>query len=60
VIYELDRAGLGFGENVIVQGAGGPGLIAVAVAKAHGAGQVIVVDLVPGTGWRGRGVRCVM
>jgi threonine dehydrogenase-like Zn-dependent dehydrogenase len=46
VIYGLDRVRLGFGESVVVQGAGGLGLFAVAVAKARGAGQVIVVDAV--------------
>jgi threonine dehydrogenase-like Zn-dependent dehydrogenase len=47
VIYGLDRVHLGFGENVVVQGAGGLGLFAVAVAKARGADRVIVVDTVP-------------
>jgi threonine dehydrogenase-like Zn-dependent dehydrogenase len=47
VIYGLDRARLSFGESVIVQGAGGLGLFATAVARARGAARVIVVDAVP-------------
>ncbi|GAA4367898.1 zinc-binding dehydrogenase [Agromyces bauzanensis] len=44
VIYGLDRVGQGFGETVVVQGAGGLGLFATAVAKARGASTVITVD----------------
>lgn len=47
LVYGLERVDLGFGENVVVQGAGGLGLFAVAVAKARGADRVIVVDAVP-------------
>src|SRR5215203_722714 len=43
----LELAGLGTGETVVIQGAGGLGLYAIAVAKERGAGQVIVVDGVP-------------
>jgi threonine dehydrogenase-like Zn-dependent dehydrogenase len=44
VIFGLTRAGLTFGESVVVQGAGGLGIQAVAVAREMGAGTVIVVD----------------
>jgi L-iditol 2-dehydrogenase len=47
VIYGLTRAGLRMGETVVIQGAGGLGLNAVAVARDMGADQVIVVDRVP-------------
>ena len=40
----LDVAGVGVGDNVVIQGAGGLGLYAIAVAKERGAGQVIVID----------------
>ncbi len=39
-----DLAGLGVGETVVVQGAGGLGLYAIAVARERGAGRIIVVD----------------
>ena len=39
-----ERVDQGFGDDVVVQGAGGLGLYAVAVAKARGARQVIAVD----------------
>ncbi len=39
-----DLAGLTVGENVVIQGAGGLGLYAIAVARERGAGQVVVVD----------------
>ncbi len=44
VIYGLERAELRFGDSVVVQGAGGLGLFACAVAKEMGAGQVIAID----------------
>jgi putative phosphonate catabolism associated alcohol dehydrogenase len=44
VVCGLDSAKLGMGETVVIQGAGGLGLYAIAVAKERGAGQVIVVD----------------
>ena len=44
VVQGFERAGLRAGESVVVQGAGGLGLYATAVAKHLGAGNVIVVD----------------
>ena len=44
VWYGLKRADLRPGETVVVQGAGGLGLYAVAVARAWDAGRVIVLD----------------
>lgn len=44
VIYGLDKAGLKFGDRVVIQGAGGLGLNATAVAKDLGAEQIIVID----------------
>lgn len=46
VYYGLEQAGLASGETVIIQGAGGLGLYATAVAKDKGA-RVIVIDGVP-------------
>ncbi|WP_432180503.1 zinc-binding dehydrogenase [Streptomyces sp. NBC_00063] len=46
VIYGIDQIDVRYGETVLVQGAGGLGLGAVAVAKARGA-RVIVADGVP-------------
>jgi threonine dehydrogenase-like Zn-dependent dehydrogenase len=40
----LDLAGLAVGENVVIQGAGGLGLYAIAVARERGAGRIVVVD----------------
>jgi len=48
VIYGLHQAGLRFGGSVVIQGAGGLGIQAVAVAKDMGAATVIVVDQIPG------------
>jgi threonine dehydrogenase-like Zn-dependent dehydrogenase len=48
VLYGLHRAGLSTGDTVVVQGAGGLGLNAVAVARDMGAGRVIVIDRIPG------------
>jgi len=42
-----DVAQLGVGETVVIQGAGGLGLYAIAVARERGAGRIIVVDGVP-------------
>jgi threonine dehydrogenase-like Zn-dependent dehydrogenase len=42
-----DLAGLGVGETVVIQGAGGLGLYAIAVARERGAARIIVVDGVP-------------
>jgi D-arabinose 1-dehydrogenase-like Zn-dependent alcohol dehydrogenase len=47
VIYGLEEARLGMGETVVIQGAGGLGLFATAVARERGAGKVIVIDGVP-------------
>jgi len=44
VIYGLVRAGLAFGESVVIQGAGGLGIQATAVAREMGAGTIVVVD----------------
>ena len=44
VIAGLDRARLMSGETVAIQGAGGLGIYATAVAKAGGASKVIVID----------------
>jgi L-iditol 2-dehydrogenase len=46
VIYGLTRAGLRAGDTVVLQGAGGLGLNAVAVARDMGADRVIVLDRV--------------
>ncbi len=48
VTYGLQRAGLRYGDTVVVQGAGGLGLNAIAVAKEMGADAVIAIDGVPG------------
>lgn len=46
VIYGLTRAGLRAGDTLVVQGAGGLGLNAIAVAGDMGAERVIVLDRV--------------
>src|ERR687885_1325218 len=43
----LDLAGLRLGESVVIQGAGGLGLYAIAVARERGAGRIIAIDGVP-------------
>lgn len=43
-IYGLDQIGIRLGDTVVIQGAGGLGLYATALAKEMGAGQVIVLD----------------
>ena len=48
VLYGLQQAGLRFGQTLVVQGAGGLGINAVAVARDMGAEQIIVFDRVPG------------
>jgi threonine dehydrogenase-like Zn-dependent dehydrogenase len=48
VIFGLHQVGLRFGGTVVIQGAGGLGLQAAAVAKDMGAATVIVVDQIPG------------
>ena len=37
------------GDTVVIQGAGGLGLYATAVAREMGAGKIIVLDRPPGT-----------
>ena len=44
VIQGLDRVSAGMGDTVVIQGAGGLGIYAAAVAKERGAHRVIVVD----------------
>src|SRR6185295_5165222 len=44
VVGGMQLAGLKMGENVVIQGAGGLGVYATAVAKEMGAGKVIVID----------------
>ena len=44
VVYGLHQAGVRMGDSVVVQGAGGLGLNAVAAAKEMGAGIVISID----------------
>lgn len=46
VMQAFDRAQLSFGETVVIQGAGGLGLYATALAKARGAATVVVLDTV--------------
>ena len=48
VIFGLGKAGLAFGGSVVIQGAGGLGVHAAAVAKDMGAATVIAVDQLPG------------
>ncbi len=47
VVHGLERAAVSLGETVVIQGAGGLGLYAAAVAKARGAARVIALDAVP-------------
>jgi L-iditol 2-dehydrogenase len=47
VLYGLRKAGLRQGDSVVIQGAGGLGLNAVAVARDLGADRVIVIDRIP-------------
>ena len=47
VIYGLNQIGIALGDTVVIQGAGGLGLYATAVAKEMGAAQVIVLDRLP-------------
>jgi threonine dehydrogenase-like Zn-dependent dehydrogenase len=44
VIYGLERVGFSFGETIVIQGAGGLGLYATAVARDMGAEKIIVID----------------
>ena len=47
VVSGLDRAQLRPGESVAIQGAGGLGLYAAAIAKSRGAGPIIAIDGIP-------------
>ncbi len=47
VIFSLRKAGLRMGDTVVIQGAGGLGVNATAVARDMGAGRIIVIDGVP-------------
>ncbi len=47
VLYGLERARFGFGETIVIQGAGGLGLMACAVAREMGAAKIIAIDGVP-------------
>ena len=47
VICGLHRIGIWLGDTVVVQGAGGLGLYAAAVARDMGAGQVVSIDAIP-------------
>jgi L-iditol 2-dehydrogenase len=44
-IHAITQANLKAGETLVVYGAGAIGLFAIQVAKAHGAGQVIAIDM---------------
>ena len=44
VVYGLNRIGIWLGDTVVIQGAGGLGINAIAVARDMGAGRIIVVD----------------
>jgi len=46
VIFGLERVGLSFGDTVVIQGAGGLGLYATAVAHEMGAETVVVIDTI--------------
>ena len=47
IVYGLHKIGIWLGDSVVIQGAGGLGIYAVAVARDMGAGKIIVVDGVP-------------
>ena len=44
MIMALERGQVGLGDRVVVQGAGGLGLYATALARERGAAQVVVID----------------
>lgn len=44
VIYALERARAGLGDHVVIQGCGGLGINAIAVARELGVAQVIAID----------------
>jgi D-arabinose 1-dehydrogenase-like Zn-dependent alcohol dehydrogenase len=47
MIYGLERVNFRFGETIAIQGAGGLGIYATALAKEMGANKVIVIDGIP-------------
>ena len=47
VLYGLDKVRVRVGDTVVLQGAGGLGLNAAAVAKEMGAAKIIVIDQIP-------------
>ncbi|RME31504.1 MAG: zinc-binding alcohol dehydrogenase, partial [Candidatus Zixiibacteriota bacterium] len=44
VIDGLERGAVGLGDTLVIQGAGGLGIMAVAVARERGVSQIIVID----------------
>ena len=44
VVHGFERVQAGFGDRIVIQGAGGLGVYATAVAKERGADKVIVID----------------
>lgn len=44
VVMGLERVQVGLGDRVVVQGAGGLGVYATAVARDRGAAQIVVID----------------
>lgn len=46
VVYGLHEIGITLGDTVVIQGAGGLGINAIAVARDMGAGRIIAVDAV--------------
>lgn len=46
LFFGLDKVGLSYAETVVIQGAGGLGLVGVALAKERGA-RVIIIDAIP-------------
>jgi threonine dehydrogenase-like Zn-dependent dehydrogenase len=42
VMYGMDQVGVGYGDSVVVQGAGGLGLNAIAVANERGADTIVI------------------
>lgn len=47
VMYSLQQVSFGFGDTLVVQGAGGLGLNAIAAARDMGAEQIIAIDGIP-------------
>jgi D-arabinose 1-dehydrogenase-like Zn-dependent alcohol dehydrogenase len=47
MVYGLDRVNFRLGETIAIQGAGGLGIYATALAKEMGAAKVIVIDGIP-------------